>query len=377
MYRPGRSLVVRNTTWATRDDLVRPFSVISEIKRESLRSTPAFEGTETLPVPVMDVGRRRRTWVFPFDPYLPGLSRALSIEGARAIAETVVGYPCSVRSSVVVYRPTKRAVVRYLVRPRGRARGESQVLYLKVVRPDDGVRAADSAEALAGLDHRFVLPVSALEPGILIFREVAGSNLRDLLLDRRSTPKLPSLDAIWNVAETLADLEPSAHKRGATPLQRLESARRVLHSTVPHLTHRLDTLEHRIRHRSEGTAETLSVTHGDLHEGQFLIDDSGGISGVLDLDDVGVGDLAMDAANMAAHLLVLTESWPWATVRLEAYRDSWIDSIGKEERIASSDLRAREAIALLQLATGPFRVLDAAWPARTEARVALAERVMG
>jgi hypothetical protein len=40
-------------------------------------------------------------------------------------------------------------------------------------------------------------------------------------------------------------------------------------------------------------------------------------------------------------------------------------------------LAAREAIALLQLATGPLRVLDEHWEARTLARIRLAESALG
>jgi aminoglycoside phosphotransferase (APT) family kinase protein len=141
------------------------------------------------------------------------------------------------------------------------------------------------------------------------------------------------------------------------------------------LEDRLDVLEDRLRRALDDTPEPAVVVHGDYYEGQMLLDTAGRITGILDIDDVGIGDMAMDAANVCAHLATLAESVSEAGDRLAAYRRSLRAMLTGAGGLDPRSLASREAIAVLQLATGPLRVLDADWERRTEARVAIAERI--
>ncbi len=103
---------------------------------------------------------------------------------------------------------------------------------------------------------------------------------------------------------------------------------------------------------------------------------AGGDLGVLDLDDLGMGDPAMDAANLTAHLASLAESHPNAAERLHRYRREVRGSLLSLVPVTDKGLAAREAVAMLQLATGPFRVLTPDWPLRVANRIELADRLL-
>ncbi len=112
------------------------------------------------------------------------------------------------------------------------------------------------------------------------------------------------------------------------------------------------------------------TVHGDLYEGQIVVDGAGRL-GLIDLDDAGPGDPLLDAANLLAHLTVLGHSSRRAGRRPLAYaRPALLGALDAGE----DDLRWREALCLLLLATGPFRVLARDWPATVEARATLALR---
>jgi hypothetical protein len=99
--------------------------------------------------------------------------------------------------------------------------------------------------------------------------------------------------------------------------------------------------------------------------------------GLIDLDDWGPGDPAMDAANFSAHLIALALAVPGSGKRIMAYRSlvrqAFLDRLG----VSPAELAWREALCLFALATGPFRVLRPHWPAevrhRTDAALRLTE----
>jgi aminoglycoside phosphotransferase (APT) family kinase protein len=110
------------------------------------------------------------------------------------------------------------------------------------------------------------------------------------------------------------------------------------------------------------------VVHGDLYEAQVIVDPDGTL-GLIDLDDLSVGDPAMDAANMCAHLMVLAMSVPLARDRLMAYRGDVAGAFSQALGVSETQLARREAVCALRLATGPFRVLEPDWPRAVERRV--------
>jgi Ser/Thr protein kinase RdoA (MazF antagonist) len=103
------------------------------------------------------------------------------------------------------------------------------------------------------------------------------------------------------------------------------------------------------------------LVHGDLYEDQVFVDDDFSL-GLIDVDDLGPGDPVLDAANFCAHLLALGVSVPSAWDRLVAYRTLVRDAFLARLDVTPAALAWREALALLLLASGPFRVLDPNWP---------------
>src|SRR5699024_5962131 len=102
----------------------------------------------------------------------------------------------------------------------------------------------------------------------------------------------------------------------------------------------------------------LVPAHGDYHEAQLLVS-ADQITGVLDVDTVGMARPADDASTMLAHLAVWqTRSAQPARVAgyARALQACW------EHRLEPSDLRRRVAARVLGLAVGPFRVQQRDWP---------------
>lgn len=118
-----------------------------------------------------------------------------------------------------------------------------------------------------------------------------------------------------------------------------------------------------------------SIIHGDLYEAQVFVGEDYSL-GLVDLDDLGVGDPAMDAANFCAHLLALAMAVPAAAERVLSYRRLVRPAFARSLGLASPALAWREALCMLLLAAGPFRVLDSAWPAEVGRRVSVAVRLL-
>ncbi len=376
LYRPGRYAMVRNAVWARRGGTSRRFSVTTELVRKSRGVSVTASSTDHVPLPMLQEGDRRRSWVFPFDPVLAGLSEVLSIEGARRIAEPIFGRPCSVRSTIVRYRPTKRAVVRFEVRPRGRSDGPPMVLYVKVLPAEAADTIMRLVPVMAGAGDSYVLPTHRPAPDILVYPAREGISMREALTGRNPVA-LPHPDVVLDVLEHLRALDDPGTPGPSTPRARLDRSVDLLRAALPYRRPLLSDLADVIRASLDEHVVPLVVVHGDFYEGQLLIDSAGSLTGVLDVDDIGTGDPTMDAANYTAHLVALGESHPEALDRLEdhrrAFRVAYLDRSGVDERA----LAAREAVAGLGLASGPFRVLSPGWPARMDRRIALAAGSLG
>ena len=113
--------------------------------------------------------------------------------------------------------------------------------------------------------------------------------------------------------------------------------------------------------------------HGDLYEAQLLTQ-GGRVSGVLDIDTVGLGRRLDDLCNLLGHLVVWERLSP-DPQRVRAYARDVLALA--DRRAAPSQVRLRVAAVVLALATGPFRVQSPAWPAETVQRIALATEWFG
>lgn len=295
-------------------------------------------------------------WRVPHDPFLPALPTALRPEVAASVVAGLGGQITDPRTRLGAYRPTRRAVIEVT--------GQGHRVYLKLVKP----------RRLAALHRRHLdlvdlLPVPEplgidTELGLLVMRNLPGRTLRDGL--ETPTATLPHPDVVADLPTTLPSL-PGA----ATVPSAVEAAPRVadlLRRLLPMESERIERVVEAIG--PDDVAERVPA-HGDYHEAQLLVDDAGQISGLLDVDTLGVGRPADDAGTMLGHLAV------WHTMSRQPERvASYATALQErwESRLDPADVRRRAAARILGLAAGPFRVQQQGWPVETSRRLALADR---
>lgn len=222
-------------------------------------------------------------WRYPNDPGLPGLGSAVRPGGLPAPLEAVARARgvTTATVEVVALRPLQAAAVR--IGERGRC------VYLKVLPPAivETVVHIHTRAAAAGLPSPAVLGVDSTL-GLVMLSEVAGIPLADAL--ERGAP-LPDPTAIWALIEQL----------GAVDLGRVSPARPL---GAPH---------------DPQCPPSLMTIHGDLHDRQLLVDDRGAITGIVDLDDAGTGDLLDDLARLIAHIALRADIAGEHRVRIERF----------------------------------------------------------
>jgi hypothetical protein len=224
-----------------------------------------------------------------------------------------------------------------------------------------------------GADLRLAIP-SPLDNGLFVTPAIGGRSLRELLL---GGDPLPAPARVVSALVALSRFQPPgdvlAPSERRHPARQLDYAVAVLGHVLPH---RADDLSRVADVLVEDVAgwEPTGFAHGDLYDDQVYVDERYGI-GFIDLDDMGPGDPAMDAGNACAHLLALAAAVPRHAHRLVAYREllrgAFIERLG----VSPAELAWRETLALLLLATGPFRVQSPDWPAETSHLVDLAIRL--
>ncbi len=161
---------------------------------------------------------------------------------------------------------------------------------------------------------------------------------------------------------------------GAHPAAIARRAAELVACLVPDVSDEAARIVEAVEAGSQRNSAPSRLVHGDLYEAQVLVDEDFSL-GLVDLDDMGPGDPASDAANFTAHLLALALAVPAASARLRAYRSlvrrAFLDVLD----VAPQDLAWREALAMLRLALGPFRVLHPTWPSDVGKGVRLAVRL--
>lgn len=297
---------------------------------------------------------RVAVWRVPDDPFLPSLATVLQPEVAAELIAGLGGQISDPATRLRAYRPTRRAVIEVT--------GSGHRVYLKLVKPK---RLASLHRRHLSLDG--ILPVPEplginQELGLLAMRSMSGTTLRDTLED--PSGHLPHPDVIAGIPGTLPRLE-----RAATVHSAIEAVPRVaelLRRLLPMETGRIDWLEESI-----GTDDVTDrvPAHGDYHEAQLLVE-NGLVSGLLDVDTLGVARPGDDPGTMLGHLAV------WHTIssqpdRVAAYatalQERW------ESALDPRDIRLRAAARILGLAAGPFRVQQEGWPIETSRRLTLAQ----
>jgi Phosphotransferase enzyme family len=374
LYRPERSCLVRFRARAEhRDGRRRVFSLCAETRARDralpLASPAAVDGAD-LEEPV---GSRDgyRLWAFPYDPDLPGLAEAASGERVRSSLSALGRHPSAVHAEALRYRPRGRAVFRYRsLHRRGPRRWERA--YGKVMHRDGARRGLDIAASVPGSRRMgLALPAGHFGDDVLLFDEAPGTSLRPLLLRGGSLPRPGRIAALLD--QLPAAFESVDLPRAPDPADRAVSAASLIERLVPAAGPSARRVADAVAARAGRFVPR--VVHGDLYEAQILVGEDFSLS-LVDLDDLAIGDPAVDAGSFCAHLVALALSAPAARRRLLAYRsvarEAFLDRLG----ISSSELAWREALRMLLLAPGPFRTLHPEWPREVRRRMDLAVRLL-
>ena len=374
LYRPGRGCSVRFRVRASGPRGRATLSICAETRAR--RTTPApvqhgFEERFGFADPVGESGGYL-VWTFPYDPSLRELPDA-AWGGAQRDRLPGPERPLAVAVEPLRYRARRRGVFRYRALHEVRGGREWRTWYGKVIPRRKASRSLEAAPVLArsGLPMRLALPEGAGEQSLLL-PSVEGSSLRDLLVRGGPLPAPERLAALPVVLAAGVDASAVTWERPSADVI-AQGTRDLLEPVVPHAASQVSRVVDAVL--TESTAAAQAVVHGDLYEAQILVGDRYSL-GLIDLDDLALGDPLMDAANLSAHLVALALALPAAAGRLVAYRRllrrALLDTLGASSR----DLAWREALCMLQLAAGPFRVLSPNWPEEVGRRVGVAVRLL-
>ena len=233
-----------------------------------------------------------RIWTHPADPHLPALATAAFGSAAETLLARL-GIGGVNAPEMVAYRPGRRAVLKI-----GTAEGD---LWIKVVRPRHVERIVQAHRALR--DAGVAAPkVRAWSPtGLLVIEAADGT---------------PATHAAWTARDLIDAVERMRAAIAVTPTE--HRTRSAALSRVGWYADRLSSLDAGLEPRLAALGAVLAQTpnsheitvHGDLHFGQLFLNASADdITGVIDVDTLGIGDAAEDPAAFLSHAVA---SWALA-----------------------------------------------------------------
>lgn len=384
LYTPGRSFLVRSRAWAlNRQGDPRLVSLTCEARNQASAPPappPELEERYGIPEPVERIDPYL-VWSFPYDPSLPDLPNALQTAELRDVFARYGPRPIGIGVKPLRYRPRRRAVFSYKVRLN--SAGPWEEWFGKVLRTTTAERVARLQPAPRrwfglGARHapRVGLAAGPAEGGLVLFRSLEGRSLRDLLTEGGSLPRPERIAALVDeIPHAIGEIENGPGTGERDPTAGVRRAGELVSRLTPEARQGVERIIAAVEDGVGSNQRPLRLVHGDLYEAQVLVGDGFSL-GLIDLDDVGLGDPLVDAANFSTHLLALALSVPRAAPRLLAYRE--LVRRAFLERLGASDgeLAWREAASMLLLAAGPFRVLQPTWPSGVIQRVDLALRLL-
>jgi streptomycin 6-kinase len=244
-------------------------------------------------------GQNLLVWQFPSDPKLDSLASVVTTESLGVLFTRLkLGWvPSSVE--LLTYRPGRRAMVR--------CTGGPATVFVKAVRPSSTDRVVGSSRLAHGAGLPAPQVIGWSPAGIAVYETATG-----LELSRAYERKLSGKTAIGAAIETLFSLEkvttsvPSKAPIITNFSWYFEKAIRAHPAEQDVLTN----LEAKIRAAKFKTVrpEDTQTIHGDLHLGQIFVNDDAGhsVSGVIDLDDMGMGLFGDDIAGLWSNCVAST-----------------------------------------------------------------------
>ncbi|WP_394263929.1 phosphotransferase family protein [Trueperella sp.] len=241
-------------------------------------------------------------WQFPHDPALPGLPEATHAEHMSA----QLGIP-DLSADVVVYRPTRRAVVEY-------TKDGQSVAFGKVLHPKTGRELVRRTNAVAEGDAPIPAIIYSTESGVVVSETARGHAFSNEISMRpdQAIPKIAEFEQILDaLGPAVAALD--EHSSWAKRVRHYaKTAREILPAYAPDID-RITEMVTEIIGEDYGGPDV--ATHGDFFEANILIDDAGQLT-LIDLDHVGPGKRNDDWGCLLAHVSVL----PFLT------EDQWVEA---------------------------------------------------
>lgn len=291
---------------------------------------------------------------FPNDPAIKRL-RQVDDAMARQALLTMLGLPREAEIVPLRYRPGRRFV--------GRVDYEGAPLaQLKLHAPAAFAKSLASAQAFGS-------------NGPLLVPALIGSSQRHGAVASAwlpGAPATPDASTARRIGAALAALhrQPAA---GLAPLTRKDQQRgawaiaRDVAALIPSLAEFASDLAEQIAAAVESDAPQVSL-HGDCHLEQVLDHDAS--IALVDFDEAARGPAGWDLGNLLAHLAVDGN----ARVHFANFQAALVDGYRAAGGLVSEhDLAAQTALALLRLATRPFRERRPNWPETIAAILARAE----
>jgi aminoglycoside phosphotransferase (APT) family kinase protein len=363
-YRPGTELVVRSAAIVRWGD--------GRSVDETILASTATRGPlpGTVPVTAEHDGDvlEVSVWRWPYDPEVTGLTDAVTPSSVASMCAGILAAPVTLE--VRAYRPTERAVVRAIGI-------DGREAYLKAVRPRAASALRRRHDALRDAGARVPRVLDAGTESVVVMESLTGPTSRDLI--RAGIGRWPSADELRRVCAAVGRTDPGAlgpragraDGRAAHAIRHASMLARVLpdeRARLDDLTGPFDDLASRAHERA------TTVVHGDLHDAQLVVDGSGRITGLLDVDDARVGDPLDDPATVLAHLMVRALGAGAQRTRIDAYAASLRRDFGRD--VDRRELDLTTAAVVVGLATGPFRAQQQHWRRSTRRQLDLAQRII-
>lgn len=277
------------------------------------------------------------------------------------------------RPRLIRYVPRRRALLYW-------ERGGDDALYIKLYRKGDDVVAASNLGALQRADglafdaprmvahdeHRRAIFMKEL-PGVPFTERIAAAEPPEFAAVGRA---LGSLHA--------SHVEASDRWSARGELASLKRALRDVRRVLPALRDEVRALRKRLRRGARHLEFPDDVpVHGNLFGDQILMD--GCRVGIVDWDDLAVGDPLYDLGRLVAHVLFVSrreaaDGARWAPC-IDALLESYQQAVGTE--VDGERLRWHVATALLMRAKiSALRVLDEDWVSACRQSVDEARRIL-
>jgi phosphotransferase family enzyme len=367
LYRPGERITVRywgRVRWAN-----------GKASNTTLVATERRAGPPDGTTHVETAGTTVGVWQWPYDPWLPGLRAATDPKYVRQLLDAYGAPPGRLYLRTMSYWPGRRAVTQVTIPSRklrldaergrlGRA-PDVQLMFVKTVRPGEAQPLYELHSRLRAAAPVALCPGGSDEHGLLVLQALPGATLGQWI--ERNADEAPAGERIVELMRRIGPYELRREPRSTTR-QRIESHVRLLKAVVPDQAEALDGL---VEAYGNERPEPMTTVHGDFHESQLLVGAGGDITGLLDVDDAGPGQLVDDLAQLAGRVWALSYFGNGDRAATRRYAERLVEAFGAA--VDGRELRRRMTGSLLGRATVPFRAQDRGWPAETRRRIGVAE----